>query len=111
MKFIVVLALLCALAGLCYGASIESIPTSTSSNTYFGVDANDLDAVREKQRELADEQWRRMFPDTDIDDINFVSDKVVDGLEVVRSAVNALIDKIERALPRNTTDSPTTPTM
>lgn len=57
-------------------AETTTTPTTTSttekSATYFGVDANDKEAVREKQREMSHENFKKIFGDeVDPDDLDF----------------------------------------
>lgn len=45
--------------------------TTPAPKTYFGVDANDAEAVKEVQDEMNKEKFEQLFGDTDIEEMDF----------------------------------------
>lgn len=120
MMRLVVLAGLCALLAVASGAHLGNSTTETSVagapvTSYFGVDANDIDAVRKKQSELAQEQWNSLFPGIEPEHVifNFEDPKTnwfQRGLETARHAINSLIDRIKQAMAKVPHPEESTPT-
>lgn len=109
MKYLVILVLCCLVIGLASAATgaydgpstaaaaDEDTFTSTAA-TYFGVDANDEEAVRKKQQELAEENWKNLFgPTADPNEIDFsgqLEDKSQEVRERLQKALKWIFDKI-----------------
>lgn len=73
--------------------------------TYFGVDANDEEAVKQRQEELARENFKKLFgEDADVDDIDFSGSSdtehkkhihdIHDIHESLQKALKWILDKI-----------------
>lgn len=72
-------------------SKINTPTTSTTPRTYFGVDADDEEAVRQKQKELAEESLTRIFgKDFDIEDFNF---SVPDEIEHKKNEIHESLQK------------------
>lgn len=71
----------------------SSAPRSVP-NIYMGVDANDQQAVRDKQDELNHEKWRQLFGDTSIDDLNFKPDLNTDTMRDLGNKLKSLLQQV-----------------
>lgn len=70
---LVIVMLVIALGALINVVTMAKIPeSSTVSNTYMGVDANDKEAVKRRQEELNHEKWVELFGnDVKVEDFDF----------------------------------------
>ena len=69
--------------------------------TYFGVDANDEAAVREKQRELSEEKFRQLFgQDADIPDVLAGNEKSESSRQKALKWLSEKIDKVKASIKK-----------
>lgn len=95
------------------GASIAKANEPTGqTNGYFGVDANDAEAVAQKQKELAEENAKKLFGDVDLDEhlIFDIPDEksIANKLSEVGERFKNVIQKLADLFP-STTEAPTNP--
>lgn len=81
--------------------------STTASNTYMGVDADDAEAVKNKQDELNHEKWQQLFGDVDINDVEFTPDL---DMGSVRELGGKLRDLLAEAIKLFVTKKPTSTT-
>lgn len=75
------------------GIQVSSTPTP-APNMYMGVDANDQQAVRDKQDELNHEKWQQLFGDSSIDDLNFTPDLDSDTMRDMGNKLKSLLQQV-----------------
>lgn len=74
-------------------AAMPETSTTADGPKYFGVDANDDEAVRQKQRELGEENWNKLFPGLDINSINFEPD-----MDLTPESIKVKVDEVRHKL-------------
>lgn len=92
----------------------SSSTEAVKRDTYFGVDANDAEAVKQKQDELNEEKWQLLFGDLDADQLDFTPEfeknpvkGVKESLKGFKELLHGILNKILRKKPSPTTTETT----
>lgn len=79
------------------GARDEDKDSGSKVGTYFGVDANDAEAVKQKQREIADEKFKLMFGEDAFAELDRqVAEDVPESSDHCKNVLQWLADKLEK---------------
>lgn len=84
---------------------LDPTTTSTMRSTYFGVDANDKEAVEKIQKQLGQEKWNEMMGDVDINSMNFEPnlnspEKPKTASEVIATFVDKAEERLQKAVKK-----------
>lgn len=98
------LAMVALVVALSLSSTQSRAATLTSdqpSGSYFGVDPNDSEAVREKQKELSHENFKRIFGDeVDANELDFSDLNEADSNQVqqhLRNTLKWVFEKVFRS--------------